>query len=251
MRLRLLALTFLVTATLAAEDTEPVSFTCAVRACSDTEPESPFDEASCADFVMNTMLIESLERGDSSAADLLRRRYATTVTYGERHRIAGALLGRVPDDREYWNELQAHAADAIRFSYVDSEPAPEFLEWCAARALDPEEYHWVTLRAFELAAADPRARAMVLEATESRDRTLVEAAIAAILLRREESALPAIEKALGRFPHDAGDMVMAMAWLRWDAADRVAMKFLSEDRVAEYREQQRRAACETTADCEP
>jgi hypothetical protein len=231
--------------------TETITFTCSFKPCSDEDPASPFDEASCTDYEMNTTLIESMERGDRSATDLLRRRYAAAFTYGERHRIAGALLGRVPDDREYWSELAAYGADAIRFPYVEGEPAPEFVAWCAARALDPDQYHWMALRAFEGAAADRRGRGMVLQALESKDSALVQSALAAILEHRDESVLPAIEKALERFPEQAGWLAMWLGKLQSDAADRVALKFLPEGCVEEYREQQRQAACETMAGCNP
>lgn len=92
---------------------------------------------------------------------------------------------------------------------------------------------------------------MTLQALESKDSRLVQSAFAAILERRDESFLPAIEKALERFSDEAKGMAMWLGMFQSDTADRVALKFLPEDCVGEYREQQRQAACETMAGCDP
>lgn len=218
--------------------------------CSSSDPTTPFDRPICAEYELNDTLIESLKHGDASAIGLLQRRYETTFTYYERHRIAGALLGRVMDDREYWKELSGHAANAIRFAYVDGKPSQDFLDWCQARNVDPEDYRWMTILALQTAAGDRRARPLVLAALESSDLDVVDVAIVGVLSQRDESFLPPIEKAIERFPHQAEQLAMRLVLMRSDAADRLAMKFIPEERREAYAEDRRWVDCETMP-CDP
>ena len=234
---------------LSLEPPETITFTCALKACSDTEPATPFEEASCSEYILNSTLIESAERGDRSAIALLGSRYENTFTYGERLRIAGTLLGRAPDDRRYWNDLAGLAGEALRFAYEGKEPPPAFVEWCALRGFDPDDYHWLMIRAFEILAADPRGRRLVRDGLQSKDNNIVQSAVlAAAVGLRDESFLPAIEKVLERFPEDAEMIAMWLAWYRSDAADQLAFRFVPEERRDEYAEQQR--DCETM-NCDP
>ena len=232
--------------------TTTVTFTCgsSVPFCGEDHPATPFDLPVCAEYELNSTLIESLGHGDASVIDLLRSRYTTAFTYSERHRIAGALLGRVADDRAYWNELAGHAADALRFAHVDDEPPQEFLDWCEARRVDPTEYRWMTIQALTAAAADRRSRRLLLEALESKDQHIVYTALVMLPTHRDDSVLPNIEKALRRTPGHSEDLAMLLATFRSDAADELAKKFVSVERRAEYAEQRRQAECETIG-CEP
>jgi hypothetical protein len=69
-----------------------------IEACGKEPPSTRWDPPSCDDFELDTALIDNAKRGDGSAVDLLRQRYAATFTYSERFRIGGALLGRGRDD---------------------------------------------------------------------------------------------------------------------------------------------------------
>lgn len=224
-------------------DVTKVRFTCNMARCNDTEPETPFDWESCTEYSWNSTLIQSGEGGDRSAIELLRQRYKATTVHEERHRIAAALLGRAGNDREYWNELSEHAAEAIRFAYVEDEPTEEFVQWCASRSVEPNDYRLMTLDALSVAAPDRRARPLLVKALESPDHEIVDLGLASLALHHpDESLLPAIEKTLEHLPEDAGDLAYYLLAFRSDAADRVAMKYLPEDRVQEYREMQRELA---------
>ena len=192
----------------------------------------------CTDYELNSALIESMKLGDASALELLQKRQRATFVHAERHRLAGALLGRVIDDRAYWNELSEHAADAIRFAYVDDEPSQEFVQWCAYRGIDPNEYRWMTIDALGIAAADRRARPLLLKALESADPMVVLCAFSAIIEQRDESLLPAIERMLERFPEDASFASGARAVpvrRRRSRGDEVPLR----GRQEEYRHQRR------------
>src|SRR5688572_2698314 len=114
----LLAMALLIALPISA-DVSKISFDPDRVRCHDTEPETPFDWVTCPEYHSNTTLIQSVKGGDHSAIELLRQRYTTTTVHTERHRIAAALLGRAGNESEYWNELSEHAAEAIRFAYVD------------------------------------------------------------------------------------------------------------------------------------
>ncbi len=86
---------------------------------------------------MNTTLIEAMQQGDTSAITLLEYRLTAEVSYGERHRIAAALLGRADDDSVYVEELLERAAIAVRFPRKDGRFTPEFEALCAERHADP------------------------------------------------------------------------------------------------------------------
>lgn len=231
-------------------DPDQITFTCSLMACSDTEPATPFEQVSCPEYELNSALIESMERGDRSVIDLLRSRYETTFTFLERHRLAAALLGHVPDDRRYWNVLEERAAHAIRFAYDGSEPPAAFVEWCAVRGVDPHDYSMIALDALRIAAADPRGRSLVLGALHSGEPLLTDTAMGAILDDRDESFFPEIEKAMAGRPDEARAIAMWLAFFRSDAADRLAMKFLSGEAREEYAELRRTDDCESM-DCDP
>ena len=231
-----------VSAELTFDRTQEIIFSCGPP-CVDA-PDSEWDRPACTDYDLDTALIEALESGDNSARDLLRRRFETTFTYNERHRIATALLRRVDDDSRYWKELERHASIAVQFPQVDNDWSPEFIAWCAERSLDPEDYWYMAVGALSNASEDPRSRPLLLRALETDDGYLVSTAVWGLTGQRDERSLPAIDAALKRWSAEYSSLVMALALFTSSAADEIAMKYLDdEDARAEYAEQ--RAVAET------
>lgn len=228
----------------------PAALGCVIMLCQEEPPQTPYELPLCNEYELNETLIELAKVGDRSAVELLQRRYETTIPYSERHRIAAALLGRVPDDRRYWNELEARAKDAIRFAHVDDEPPPAFVEWCQARGVDHEKYRWTLANAFLAAAPDPRARGLLREALETKDHDLFTSALVAILDLRDESFLPALERNIARFP-DRTEMALWLSSFGSEAADSVALKFLGDEDREVYGELRRRVECERMNACDP
>jgi hypothetical protein len=103
-----------------------ITVICTLGACSDTPPRTRWDPPTCVEIDENSRLIEA---GDPVE---LRRRYDTTFTLTERHRIGGALLGRIDDDRAIRRELEEYAALAS-----GSTVTRELEAWCLERRLDP------------------------------------------------------------------------------------------------------------------
>src|SRR6185436_8369752 len=219
---------------MAFEVTEPIVIACG-SPCAN-EPDSEYDRPSCDEYDLNTSLIEALERGDRSALTLLQQRYLRTSTFDERHRLAGALLRRVPDDSAYWNALAEHAANFVRFARAEGEYTPEFKQWCAERQLEPDKYWYMALRALSIARADRRSRPLLHRALESADPDVVMLAIQGLGEQHVDDALPAIERALQRLGEGAGWLAMYLSSFATEEADRLAMKYLSEDEPAMYEE---------------
>lgn len=231
-----------------APEPEQLTVSCSIALCSDADaPSTPYDQPLCTDDELNRTLITAMEGGDRSARDLLERRYDTAVSYYARHTIARALLGRARDDRKYWNDLSRDAADALRFAYVDGEATPEYLEWCEARDVDPDDHRNLMISALFSAATDRRGRTLLDDALKSPDFSLVEAGIVAIIDKHDETDLPKVEAALKRFPDRAEDTALLLVAFRSEAADRVAVKFVSEER---YGAERRSYECLMTG-CEP
>jgi hypothetical protein len=180
-------------------------------------------------------LIEALDRGDRSAADLLGQHFRTTFTYFERHRLAGALLGKVANDTQVWDELVTHASIAVRFAGVDGELTAEFREWCADRDVDPETYWNMAHHALEVASEDRRSRPLLVAALASSDDDLVFTAIAGLVLQHDLTALPQIEATLQKYGEEKREhLVQMLAWFNSPAADAVAFQFIPEDARGEY-----------------
>lgn len=230
---------------------ETITWACSLSPCRDGEPESEWDSPSCADYELDTILIEALDRNDASARDLLRQRFETTFTYFERHRIAGALLNRVDDDSRYWKELERHAAVVVRFPEVEGRVdwTPAFVAWCAERSLDPEDYWNMAFGAFSEASDDPRSRPLLLRALDTDSVDLLMTAIYGFALQRGTSALPAIEAVLKR--KDVEELVLSLSAFLHPAADEIAMKYLDEDQRAIYADWRRRAESERVNDASP
>jgi hypothetical protein len=212
-------------------------------ACSDSPPANRFDVPLCSDYELHDALMESARQGDASSVALLRSRYDTADTYSERHRLAGALLRR-GNDAEIWNELVSHAGIALRFPRVNGEPSPEFLQHCAERGVDPEEYWWMGRDALGVAGEDPRSRALLRKALATDDEDLVCAALLGLATQRDLESLPLIENAIRRFSDDRQDyLVDLLSLFQSERADAVAMKFLEgEEDLVRYREARAAAA---------
>ena len=83
---------------------ETLTVSCAAApACSDRSDEWP-RLPRCAEYELDSSLIGAAEHGDKSALDLLRRRYDTTESIYEKHRIAAALLHRAGDEATIWRD---------------------------------------------------------------------------------------------------------------------------------------------------
>ncbi len=230
---------------------ETITFGCTLSPCDDGQPESEWDSPSCADYELDTLLIDALDRNDPSARDLLRQRFETTFTYFERHRIAAALLNRVDDDSRYWRELERHAAIVVRFPEVEGpvDWTPAFVAWCAERILDPEDYWYMAFGAFSVASDDPRSRPLLLRALETDNVGLVMTSICGFARQRDTSALPAIEAVLKR--KDVEELVLSLSAFLHPAADEIAMKYLDEDQRAIYADWRRKAEAERVNDASP
>ncbi|MFL6248202.1 MAG: hypothetical protein ACJ74H_19415 [Thermoanaerobaculia bacterium] len=239
MRYAALLLVILVSISMAGQDvpnviTEDIVLACGAS-CTDDAPATASDLPRCGDYELNSALIESSERGDASSIALLRSRYETADTYGERHRIAAALL-RTPADAKFWDELVADAEIAVRFPHIDEELSRQYLEWCAERQVAPEEHWYVGLDALERAAHDRRARPLLLRALATNDNSLVLIAIEALGKQRDFDSLPLIEKAIARVPEQSAMLAVYLAQFGDERADAIAMKYLDESDLATYRE---------------
>ena len=224
---------------------------CPVFSCLDEVPKTRFDLPQCVEYDLNQALIESARQDDRSAIELLQQRYESTFTHVERHRIAAALLGRATDDSRYWNELASDAKDAIRFAYVDGQPSPEYVQWCAARGVDPGDYRWMSIDAFRTAARDPRARDLLAGALDSKDVEVLRNAVTVLINLRDESYLPALDRALARFPDEASEMAFWLMEFNLDAADQLALKFIPQEDHETYWEQRRTLVHETMSPSDP
>ena len=219
-------------AELAIPASETITISCEMTVCQDGPPESEWHYPACSDYELDTALIGSMERGDRSALELLRSRYARSATWAEKHRIAEALLRRVPDDSVYWDELFEHAQNIVRIDrYSD-----EFVTWCEERLYNPYGYGEAAFSALLAVSRDPRSRALLLEALEREDPTMVQVAVYGLAAQRDLSALPAIERALERARErdECCTAANQLADYRDEQADQLAFRFLDEEERAEY-----------------
>jgi Carboxypeptidase regulatory-like domain len=144
------------------KDVQTITISCTLgMRCQESAPDSVWELPSCTDYELNAMLIAGAEDGDRSAIELLRTRYTQAATYSEKHTIAGALLNRVPDDTEYWNELFEHAHNHVRLREGGGEYTEEFLRWCQERRYEPSEYDAMSYGALTYVERDPRARTLL------------------------------------------------------------------------------------------
>ncbi|HEV7920954.1 MAG TPA: hypothetical protein VGR02_09220 [Thermoanaerobaculia bacterium] len=202
--------------------------------CNEEEPATQFDYASCADYHLNTSLIEAAEKRDRSAVELLQRRYAATLSWQERARMAAALLGRVANDGEIWKDQEPHAENFVRFSENDEETSAKLEAWCAEHGYEAEQYMNAAFHSFYALSSDRRSRPLLVRALASSNRELVVDAIYGFASQHDESALPLIDEALGRFD-DASGMAEMLSIYHSEAADQLASKYITdEDDRANY-----------------
>jgi len=211
----------------AQESAEEIVLACG-SPCADEPPRTAFSDPSCEDYDRDLPLIEAVEREDASAIPLLRARYDGHLSLIERHRIAGALLGKVADDGALWTDLYEHAALAVRFPMTGGDYSEAFRRYCSERNLEPDAVWNVTVNAFEHASRDPRSRALLREVVERRDPPLIVLAIAGLAMQRDVDALPAIDAALAQLDDDP-TIAVALAFYALPEADAIAFKYLAED----------------------
>jgi hypothetical protein len=172
----------------------PTNCAITIKWCRDTPPVSPWDDPLCADVEEHNAL---RDRGDFAS---LRTRHLTTTSIPERVRLAGMLLRRVSGDGDLWNEVAGYADLAVLHPAVDGQPSRSFVRWSEQRNADPFIAWRVVESALMWAGQDPRSRPMLMKALESRDAYTVYFAIHGFATQQDEAALPAIARALQRFP---------------------------------------------------
>jgi hypothetical protein len=222
-------------ATAPAQRSDEIIIDCASPCACHAAPKTKWDRPACGEYDFDTALKESLERGDHSALTLLQARYETTFTLGERHRIAGMLLERAPDDSTYWRELSQLAEDAVRFTGDDEKLAA----FCADHDLDKSDYRVVIYNALEIAGTDTRSHALLLRALETRDGGIVYVAINGLAAQHDLKSLDAIDVALSRLGDEALYTAMALVAFDSDSADQIAMKYIAEEDRGPYLEARR------------
>lgn len=206
---------------------EPITIACGPFHCGN-EPPTPYGVPLCSEYDLHSSLGDAVKAHDSSALDLLRATYETTVSIQERHRVGGMLLGHVSDDSLYWKELLRFAEDAVRFGEERDEVRAEFEAYCAERGYEVNGYSDVMWNALWIASTDSRSRPLLLRALESEDSNLLCAAICGLAVQRDLSTLDEIEKAL---EHRAGanGLLFCLVGFESDAADALALKYAKND----------------------
>jgi hypothetical protein len=209
---------------------EPITNSCGYSPCSPDPPATSYDRPLCADYDLNESLLEAAAKGDRSARELLRTRYARALSFSERHHIAPALL----DDSAIWSDVFPRAEVFLRFPRVEDALSPQYVQWCDARNLPPDEYWLASYDALLAIHKDPRARPLLRKALQSEEVMVAWIGVLGLSEQREASALRAIDETLRRFPTDAASMAMCLVSFASPAADEVAMKYLHDDMHADY-----------------
>lgn len=210
------------------------ALTTSCSACTET-PSSVYDFPSCKDLSFDYHVIDRIHGGDRAAIALAEQRFANAVNYRQKVTLAGALLGKVANDKPYWRFLHEHASAAVRFASAEDEPPEEYKTWCAERKLDVNELPQIAKLALEKIQDDPRARALLTRAVGSANVYVVQAGIFGLATQKDLSALPLIERALTRFPTDAKYLAEGLLMYGTAEADRLAFKYLDETQRASYR----------------
>ena len=93
--------------------------------------------------------------------------------------------------------------------------------------------------ALDKAAADPRARPLLLRALKVRDDVdVIATAIAGLSNHRDERDLAAIKEALDANPDDAGHLATLLELFKSEAADQLAFRYMDAEQrewFAQYR----------------
>jgi hypothetical protein len=207
---------------------EEITFTCSLKVCNDDPPSDLDDDfPQCSEYFLREALLESAPH-DPSALALLKQRYATAKP-NERRNIAHGLLRRIEDDRPFWNDLYTLAEIAVRFPSGGAEPSPDFAQWCAARNVEPEPYWGLAISSLSDIVDDPRSHALLGRALASDNSDVVVLAIIGFGMQKDLTKLPAIDRAIARFPEKTRELAIYLAEYHDDRADAVAMKYLSDD----------------------
>ncbi|HYR29540.1 MAG TPA: carboxypeptidase-like regulatory domain-containing protein [Thermoanaerobaculia bacterium] len=207
--------------------TEELTIACA-DACMDIAPATQWELPLCDDYHSHSMLIEAVGRGDRSAVAMLRRQYDLEVSATERHRMAGALLGKL-DDRDLWADLYEAASLTVRYTPVRDEHPEEFLEYCRQRSLVPDDVWGTAFEALRYASTDRRARALLLDALKTSVRGIIDVALAGLAAQGDHASLPAIRAMLARETKHASWLALRLARFGTAEADAVAFEYLREE----------------------
>lgn len=182
----------------------------------------------CSDYELDIVLIDAAQHNDASAIALLEQRHDTVITFGERQRIAEALLRRVSDDSKYWDELYGDAERALLPDYIIRK-----LSECAGTTED--DYRSYVVLALWSIANDARSHELMLRALSSKDQDVLAAAVNGLGWQHDLAALPAIESMLSRIDEDHRSRVaFHLNAFDSEAADRVAMRYLRGDDGTDY-----------------
>ncbi len=202
-----------------------ITLSCSMSPCQEAQPQTKWELPACAEYEFDTALIEAIERGDRSAVALTTARFRNAFTYRQKHRLAEALLGQ-PDDAAMWKELYEHAVNAVRFPGAEDGYTEDYLRWCSIEGVPPEEYLVTAVSAFWIVSNHPRAANLLHDALEGPDFDLLKAAVLGFAVQKDESALPAIERALARHPEDASMLASDLQLYESEAADAIALKYM-------------------------
>jgi hypothetical protein len=200
--------------------------------CGET-PQRATDLPSCADYEFDQSLIEAARTGDPSASELLRRRHDTALSLAERFTIDGALL-RHGDDQRYFDEVLDHGRRQLLVRDVGEPVNEELAAWCAARDIDPEAYAAMVGLPFLIATADPRGRALAIDALATGNADVVMLAIDGLAIAGDQTAFSAMRSAIVRLGDRKAEAAQLMYNFQSEAADRLALEFLDEDRARLY-----------------
>ncbi|MCU1350221.1 MAG: hypothetical protein JWO56_3251 [Acidobacteria bacterium] len=185
----------------------------------------------CSEVDFHSVLIEAIGNGDHSAIEMLRQQRNLTANLGERLRLDAALLGRVRDDRPYFDELREHAANAVGLPEVgvDAVADAKLYAWCRKRGFAPLRYDLVALKALRLISSDDRARPLLDQALASGHAHVIAIAIGVLGMQHRVETLPKIEEALLRLPSEQRWWpAYRLIDFRTEAADQLALRFLDE-----------------------
>lgn len=237
-RIAIFALVLLTFNAIALADEDRVITLACGGICSDQEPQTPYDDATCADMRLNEELIAAAQHGDRSAIAQLEMRFDKQRTFHQKNLIANALLNRAADDRRYWHVLETFANDAIRFAYANDEPPRQFVAWCEKNGANLDAHRGLALDALTHVAVDGRSPSILERALATNDYQLIEAVLAGMSERRDESLLPRVREALARMPRGEDDHVYELATylasFRSDSADAIAKSVLDAEELNDY-----------------
>ena len=206
--------------------------------CGQEPPETRYGLPTCAEYELHDALIAAMEKGDVSALAFLERSYERTETYSEKFRLAEILLRRASNDASIWEDVFTEAKLAVRFAAVDGSFPDEFVAWCEERDIDVYEHSRMQDRALEVASADPRSRDLLVQALETEEKNVVFIAFGGLSVQRDVASLPALERALERFPDEAEYLAPVLALFESEQANAIRKKYIHEEEENEADEEE-------------